>query len=112
MHLTSAVAVLVILVAACGGPPQPLPQPSTSPAVASPVAATSAASRVEHPDTEVVATGVPIELAPHRPGEQQDSFLSVEKAQQALGWALKVTLEEGLAKTFAWFEKKTAGVPV
>jgi UDP-glucose 4-epimerase len=60
---------------------------------------------------KVAGTTVPIEFAPHRPGEQQDSFLNVEKARQALGWTPKVTLEEGLAKTLAWFEKKAVGVP-
>jgi len=60
---------------------------------------------------KVAGTSVPIEFAPRRPGEQQDSFLTVEKARQALGWTPKVTLEEGLAKTFAWFEKRTVGVP-
>ena len=58
-----------------------------------------------------LATTVPIEFGPHRPGEQQDSFLNVEKARDAIGWTPKVTLEEGLAKTFAWFEKKTVGTP-
>ena len=62
MHRFATVAALVMLVAACGALPQPLPQPANPPAVASPAAMTSAASRVEHPDTEVVATGVPIEL--------------------------------------------------
>ncbi len=61
---------------------------------------------------KVAGTTVPIEFGPHRPGEQQDSFLNVEKAREAIGWTPKVTLEEGLAKTFAWFEKKTVGVPV
>ena len=56
-------------------------------------------------------TSVPVEFAPHRPGEQQDSFFNVEKARQTLGWGPKVSLEEGLANTFAWFEEKTAGLP-
>jgi UDP-glucose 4-epimerase len=59
---------------------------------------------------QAAGTNVPVEFAPHRPGEQQESFLNVEKARQSLGWTPGVTLEEGLAQTFGWFEKKTAGV--
>jgi UDP-glucose 4-epimerase len=46
---------------------------------------------------------VPIRFAPHRPGEQQDSFVAVEKAIRELGWTPRVGLETGLAETFAWF---------
>jgi UDP-glucose 4-epimerase len=58
---------------------------------------------------QAAGTKVPIEFAPHRPGEQQESFLNVDKAGKALGWTPGVTLEEGLAKTFHWFQKKTPG---
>jgi UDP-glucose 4-epimerase len=47
-------------------------------------------------------SNVPVEFAPHRPGEQQESFVNVEKAKQLLGWTPQVGLEEGLAKSFAW----------
>lgn len=46
-------------------------------------------------DAEVV-------FAPKRPGEQQESFLNVEKAKKVLGWQPRVSLSEGLANTFAW----------
>jgi UDP-glucose 4-epimerase len=49
----------------------------------------------------------PIEFAPKRPGEQQQSFLRVEKAKSDLGWSAKVSLEEGLADTFRWFSANT-----
>ncbi len=49
----------------------------------------------------------PIEFAPKRPGEQQQSFLRVEKARSDLGWSAKVSLEEGLADTFRWFSANT-----
>jgi UDP-glucose 4-epimerase len=52
---------------------------------------------------------VPIEFAPHRPGEQQDSFVNADKARELLGWAPEVTLAEGLAKTFGWFASKRKG---
>jgi len=55
---------------------------------------------------------VPIEFAPHRPGEQQESFVNVDKARELLNWAPEVTLAEGLTKTYAWFARQRDGVPV
>jgi UDP-glucose 4-epimerase len=58
------------------------------------------------------ASGIdaPIEHAPKRPGEQQVSFLNVEKAARVLGWKPQVTLEEGLRRSFEWFaERESAG---
>ena len=55
---------------------------------------------------------VPIEFAPHRPGEQQESFVNAGKAREILGWAPEVTLSEGLAKTYAWFAQRNQGVTV
>jgi UDP-glucose 4-epimerase len=49
----------------------------------------------------------PIEFAPKRPGEQQQSFLTVEKAKSQLGWKAMIPLEEGLADTFRWFSANT-----
>jgi UDP-glucose 4-epimerase len=46
---------------------------------------------------------VPIEYAPKRPGEQQDSFVDVGKAARELGWRPTVALEDGLARSFAAF---------
>jgi UDP-glucose 4-epimerase len=60
---------------------------------------------------EVAGTQTPIEFAPHRPGEQQESFVNVDKARRLLGWTPQVTLRDGLAKSFAWFEKRS-GVTV
>ncbi|MDQ3243980.1 MAG: GDP-mannose 4,6-dehydratase [Gemmatimonadota bacterium] len=47
-------------------------------------------------------------FAPKRPGEQQESFLDVGKAHRELGWQPSVTLQEGLAATFAWSESQSA----
>ncbi|HEY4953977.1 MAG TPA: NAD-dependent epimerase/dehydratase family protein [Gemmatimonadaceae bacterium] len=47
-------------------------------------------------------------FAPRRPGEQQESFLNVDKARDVLGWEPGVTLAEGLARTYAWAEAETA----
>lgn len=50
-------------------------------------------------------SGVDVDLrfAPHRLGEQQDSFVTIDKARSQLGWTPQVELETGLADTFAWF---------
>lgn len=54
-------------------------------------------------------SSVPVEFAPHRPGEQQESFVNVDKAKQLLGWSPRVGLEEGLAKSYAWFAEQMSG---
>ena len=46
---------------------------------------------------------VPVQRAPARPGEMQQSFLDVNKAQQVLGWRPSVSLADGLGRTFRWF---------
>jgi UDP-glucose 4-epimerase len=61
---------------------------------------------------EAAGTKAKIEFAPHRPGEQQESFVNVDKARDVLGWTPSVTLSEGLAKTFSWFEQRVGGVTV
>jgi UDP-glucose 4-epimerase len=55
-----------------------------------------------------------IDFAPKRAGEQQDSSLDVTKIRQALGWQPKLSLEQGLAETFAWFaaREKSAAAAV
>lgn len=52
---------------------------------------------------------VPVQHAPKRPGEQQTSFLKVDKIKRALGWTPDVTLDEGLRRTFEWFAARRAG---
>ena len=44
-----------------------------------------------------------IEFAPKRPGEQQDSSLDISKIRHSLNWKPCVSLQQGLAETFAWF---------
>ena len=51
-------------------------------------------------------SGVPIQFAPARPGEQQRSAVSIEKAQRVLGWSPQVELHEGLEETFAFFAER------
>ena len=50
----------------------------------------------------LAGTRLPIEFAPRRPGEQQESFLDVSKAGEVLGWTPGTRLSEGLLKTFQW----------
>ena len=51
---------------------------------------------------EEAATRVPIEFAPRRPGEAQESFVDIGKAERLLGWKPRVSLREGLAQSFRW----------
>jgi UDP-glucose 4-epimerase len=54
----------------------------------------------------VAGREVVIEHAPKRAGEQQESFVAVEKAGALLGWRPAVSLEEGLARSYAWFSER------
>ena len=61
---------------------------------------------------QAAGSNVPVEFAPHRPGEQQESFLNVEKARKVLGWEPEVSLADGLAKSYRWFERQLSRVAV
>jgi len=50
----------------------------------------------------------PPEHAPKRPGEIQRIYLDSRRAQKELGWLPRVTFEEGLAETAAWFRSRRA----
>jgi UDP-glucose 4-epimerase len=58
---------------------------------------------------DAAGSNVPVEFAPHRPGEQQDSFVDASKAREVLGWSPEVTLSEGLTLSYKWFERQLAG---
>jgi UDP-glucose 4-epimerase len=58
---------------------------------------------------QAARSNVPIEFAPRRPGEQQESFVEVTKARDVLGWTPEVSLADGLAKTYAWFAGEMSG---
>jgi UDP-glucose 4-epimerase len=62
----------------------------------------SATSVIDLARSLLAASGVdaPIEFAPKRAGELQDSCLSVDKARDVLGWTPRISLEQGLADTF------------
>ena len=61
---------------------------------------------------EEAGTTVPIEFAPKRPGEAQDSFVDIGKAERLLGWKPRVSLREGLAQSFRWAsERRAAAAP-
>jgi UDP-glucose 4-epimerase len=61
---------------------------------------------------QAAGTDAPIEFAPHRPGEQQESFVNVDKAKTVLGWRPEVELSEGLSKSYEWFAGRVAGARV
>jgi len=50
-----------------------------------------------------------IHHAPARPGEQQRSAVSIEKAKRMLGWTPRLTLTEGLTDTYGFFAGLRAG---
>ncbi len=49
-----------------------------------------------------------IVFAPKRLGEQQESFLNIDKAGAVLGWKPQMSLADGLAETFAWATSASA----
>jgi UDP-glucose 4-epimerase len=56
----------------------------------------------------VAGVDQPIEFAPKRPGEAERSSVLVDKARAVLGWQPQLTLDQGLAETYAWFAVRTA----
>ena len=57
---------------------------------------------------DAAGVSIPIEHAPERPGEQRTSYLDVRKAAEQLGWRPAVSLEDGLAQSYAWFAARHA----
>ncbi len=55
-------------------------------------------------------SSVEVEFAPRRLGESQDSFVDASKAAQVLGWRPEVSLEQGLATSYAWFAERASSV--
>lgn len=49
---------------------------------------------------------VAVQHAAHRPGEQRRSVVSIAKAAAQLGWTPHVSLDEGIAITYAWFANR------
>jgi UDP-glucose 4-epimerase len=56
----------------------------------------------------VAGGGPSIEFAPKRPGEQERSSVAVDKARKLLNWEPQLTLDQGLAETYAWFASRAA----
>lgn len=54
----------------------------------------------------VSGRAVPMQHASARPGEQQRSVVSIDKARAGLGWAPAVSLADGLRHTFDWFASR------
>jgi UDP-glucose 4-epimerase len=49
---------------------------------------------------------VPEHHAPGKPGEQRRSVLGWQQAQETLGWAPTVTMQQGIEATVAWFQSR------
>jgi UDP-glucose 4-epimerase len=58
---------------------------------------------------DVAESNVPIEFAPRRPGEQQESFVDARKAREKLGWIPETPLAVGLEQTYHWFASRMIG---
>jgi UDP-glucose 4-epimerase len=58
----------------------------------------------------VAGRNVAVQHAPARPGEMQQSFLDVSKAERLLGWRPAVSLPDGLGRTFRWFAERRSPV--
>jgi UDP-glucose 4-epimerase len=88
----------------------PLPAPSRLDGRSFNIGTGVGASVLELSATLLAAAGAtnPVQFAPKRPGEQQHSYLSVDKARQWLGWSPRTTLADGLASTFSWFAARAA----
>jgi UDP-glucose 4-epimerase len=52
-------------------------------------------------------TEQPAVHGPARPGEQRQSVLDASRAKALLGWTPATALDDGLARTFAWFKHET-----
>ncbi|HUF25733.1 MAG TPA: NAD-dependent epimerase/dehydratase family protein [Gemmatimonadaceae bacterium] len=52
-----------------------------------------------------------VEHAPKRPGELQASVLDISKARRELRWEPTMSLDAGLAETFAWFAARHSAQP-
>lgn len=55
--------------------------------------------------TSVLNISTPPTFGPERPGDVRRSVLSSNKAQRILGWIPRVSLQEGIATTIAYFQK-------
>ncbi|SEM28853.1 UDP-glucose 4-epimerase GalE [Streptacidiphilus jiangxiensis] len=50
----------------------------------------------------------PTEEAPRRPGDNAGAFTRTEKAERLLDWRAELSLEQGIADTLAWFDRREA----
>lgn len=53
----------------------------------------------------LAGTGARVEFDPSKPSGQQRRHCDVTKAHEAIGFEARVSLEEGLAKTIAWYRQ-------
>ena len=58
----------------------------------------------------VAGSNVPLEHAPKRPGEMQDSVLDIAKARDVLGWTPRVAIDEGLTRSYEFFAQRHRSV--
>lgn len=56
----------------------------------------------------VFGSAVPVREAPPRAGDAIGAFANVERIKNLLGWSARMSLEEGIASSLAWSEKRRA----
>jgi len=55
---------------------------------------------------EALGTALPPEYQAPRPADIKDSYASVQKAEASLGYTPRVSVQEGLRQTIAWFRER------
>ena len=56
----------------------------------------------------VTGAPLPTEEAPPRPGDNAGAFTRTTKAERLLDWRSELSLEQGIADTLAWFDRREA----
>lgn len=55
---------------------------------------------------QVCGVSVPLVTAPPRPGDAVGAFANVDRAAELLGWRAELSLEEGIASSLAWAQRR------
>ncbi|WP_037604668.1 UDP-glucose 4-epimerase GalE [Streptacidiphilus rugosus] len=56
----------------------------------------------------VTGSPLPVEAAPPRPGDNAGAFSRTGKAERLLGWRPELSLEQGIADTLTWFDRRAS----
>ena len=59
---------------------------------------------------KVTGRGVGVRHGPPRQGDIRKNYSAIGKVREVLGWEPRMSLEEGLRETWAWFERSLGAV--